>query len=99
MDQSEQERADQWWREKWHHGPCPVGQAVAWEPNPKLGQIENLESGVQTLEGGAMVIQGGRVPVFIITCQNCGYMVAINALVAGIRQFPAAEPGSTEGDE
>jgi hypothetical protein len=93
MDPSEQERADRWFREKWRHGNCPVCDANDWKQTPNLGQIENLDTGEDATNYpllGVAVRRRGRIPVLFIACQNCGYLVAVNALLAGIRQPPQA---------
>jgi hypothetical protein len=76
MDAGERQRADAWFAEKWHHGPCPVCASRDWEVANNLGQIPNL------LPFGPH--GGNTVPVLIITCNTCGYTVPINAIVAGI---------------
>jgi hypothetical protein len=92
MDEAERERLKKWLDEKWDHGPCPVCAAAEWEPQPKLGQIENLAMPVLFPEGGAALLStDGRVPALLVTCQNCGYFVAVNAIVAGIRR--PGDPG------
>jgi|CZKG01.1.fsa_nt_gi hypothetical protein len=88
MDPAEQERADAWFRDKWRHGRCPVCNANTWDTLPKIGQIENLHDSPIPPFGGQPFPIYGRVPVLLVGCQNCGYLVPINALVAGIRQPP-----------
>lgn len=84
MDDQERERLAAWLRDKWNHGPCPVCQSNVWQTSARLGQISNLN------------FEGGRVPVLHITCQTCGYIVTINALVAGIRPTHAARDAAGE---
>ena len=95
MDPSEQERAEAWLKENWRHGPCPVCGADDWKRTPNLGQIENLDVGSAVYPlAGLVVQQRGRVPVLFVTCQNCGYFVTVNAILAGVRQPPMAGDGS-----
>lgn len=91
MDPAEQERAEAWFRDKWRHGVCPVCEANDWKQTPKLGQIENLDTGGDATAYpliGMAVRRRGRIPVLCITCQNCGYFVTVNAILAGVRQAP-----------
>jgi hypothetical protein len=88
MDAEERARFEAWFAEKWHHGPCPVCAANEWGAQPKLGQIENLGLGLEASDRPMVLIQGGRVPILLISCKNCGYTVAVNAIIAGIRQPP-----------
>lgn len=100
MDEAERKRLKKWLDDKWDHGPCPVCGADDWVPQPKLGQIENLALPVEgmELEGGGVFLQTtGRVPALLVTCQNCGYFVTVNAINAGIRQ-PATPDNITEGE-
>lgn len=72
MDSEQRQQADRWFKEKWHHGPCPVCEDENWSFYPRLGQISNL--------GYA----GRRVPLLLVGCNTCGYVVAVNAMTAGI---------------
>ncbi|HEV7937852.1 MAG TPA: hypothetical protein VGP18_07495 [Solirubrobacteraceae bacterium] len=76
----DQEALSRWFSEKWNHGPCPVCATDLWTPLPRLGVVPNLNP----LGPGAINV----VPVLLVSCTNCGYMLAINALVAGIVQEP-----------
>jgi hypothetical protein len=77
MDQSERERLARWLKEKWRHGPCPVCQSNDWKSSARLGRIVSLDG-------------EHRVPVLFITCQVCGYLATVNALLAGVRPHEAA---------
>jgi C4-type Zn-finger protein len=77
MDTNERKAIKQWLDENWKHGPCPVCQTNVWVPMfDEFAQIENLDRVT------------GRVPTFLIFCQNCGYLLMINAIAAGIRKVP-----------
>lgn len=76
----DQETLNQWFREKWNHGPCPVCATDLWTPLPRLGMVPNLaQTGPVTTN---------VVPVLLVHCTNCGYMLSINALVAGVIKEP-----------
>lgn len=76
MSGEQWDRLQTWLETKWRHGPCPVCQADAWFPAPNLGQIQNLIP---------VPPEGGKtVPVVLMACEVCGYIVTINAVGAGI---------------
>ena len=70
-------RLHEWLETHWNHGPCPVCAAEdAWFPAPNLGQVPNLSP---------FPPEGGKtVPVVIMACSECGHMVLINAIGAGV---------------
>lgn len=70
----------EWFSEKWQHGPCPVCETNRWAPLPRLGVVPNINP--PGLDGGNIV------PVLLIHCTNCGYMLSVNALVAGVVKGP-----------
>lgn len=81
MEAEELQRVAVWFGEKWKHGACPVCEANAWAPNPRLGQIPNFAP-----LGNPFGVN--VVPVLLVYCTNCGYTIQINALVAGILKPP-----------
>lgn len=79
---------NRWFREKWQHGPCPVCTTDRWAPLPRLGMVPNLSP----LGPGG----GNVVPVLLVHCTNCGYMLHINALAAGVLKEPDLEAELSE---
>lgn len=67
---------NQWFQNKWKHGPCPVCETDLWTPLPRLGMIPNINPPGPT--------GGNVVPVLLVSCTNCGYLLTINALMAGV---------------
>jgi C4-type Zn-finger protein len=65
-------RFEAWIDKNWRHGPCPVCQTNSWSPLARLGQISNLD------------FAGRMVPLVLIQCDNCGYLLSFNAIAAGI---------------
>lgn len=72
----DQDALSRWFNEKWNHGPCPVCGTDLWTPLPRLGMVPNL---TPIAPDGTNV-----VPVLLVSCTNCGYLLAINALTAGV---------------
>ena len=72
-------RLAEWFQTKWNHRECPVCQANAYAAPDKAWEIRPFRGG-QTVIGG----QGGIIPMFPVMCTNCGYIIWINAIVAGI---------------
>ena len=78
MDADEQRKTQEWVETKWNHGPCPVCQTNSYSAGDDLTEIRSFS-------GGDLVIgSAGVYPLFPVTCNNCGYTLLINALVAGI---------------
>jgi hypothetical protein len=76
----DQVKLGEWFSEKWKHGACPVCETNRWTPLPRLGMVPNINP--PGPDGGNVV------PVLLINCTNCGYILAINALVAGLVKGP-----------
>lgn len=76
----DQDALSRWFNEKWNHGPCPVCGTDLWTPLPRLGMIPNLAA----LAPGATNV----VPVLLVSCTNCGYLLAFNALTADVIKEP-----------
>ena len=78
---AQQEQAIQeWLARKWKHGPCPVCSTDNWSYGPvlELGMF-NPVVGV-----GNIV-----TPAFPVSCDNCGYLLLFNGIVAGVVYSPA----------
>jgi hypothetical protein len=75
----QQQRLQDWFRNKWNHGPCPVCAANSYAPPDRPWEV-------RPFHGGNMVIggPGGIIPMFPVSCTNCGYIVWINALISGV---------------
>ena len=69
-------KLNEWFSEKWKHGACPVCETNLWAPLPRLGMVPNINP--PGPDGGNVV------PVLLIYCTNCGYMLTVNALAAGV---------------
>jgi hypothetical protein len=76
MDAKEEARLRVWLQARWRHGRCPVCAENDWTVNPKIGQIFNE---------GSFGRDGTSYPVVLISCDTCGYTVAINARIAGVK--------------
>jgi len=86
----QRERLGNWFRTQWHHGACPVCNTNVWAPPDKPWEVRPFHGG-QVVIGGP----GGIIPMFPITCVTCGYIVWINAVVAGVvgNSKPSPPPG------
>jgi hypothetical protein len=58
---------------------CSVCHKNSWNISPEVFELRSFH-------GGSMVIGGksGIVPLILITCDNCGNTIFINALIAGL---------------
>jgi hypothetical protein len=75
LTEAETDRLAAWFRDKWKTGPCPICATERWAPNAKFSHLPNENTSAD----------GTVYPVLLVFCSNCGYTMAINARVAGIR--------------
>lgn len=64
-------------KEKWGSRPCPMCNVNKWNVS---GDIYDLR---KHADANSIVVGGPVVPVFPITCTNCGNTILINAVAAG----------------
>lgn len=65
------ERVRTWLDEKWGDNPCPLCKVGAWSIS-SLAQVPEWASLSQA------------IPVFPVTCTNCGNTVLISSLIVGL---------------
>jgi hypothetical protein len=69
--------AQAWIKQKWDPlPPCPFHGPTQWTINSRLAQLPGYVS--------ANLFSGYTFPALMVSCSVCGYMVAINAITAGI---------------
>jgi hypothetical protein len=85
-----------WFRTQWRHRECPVCGHNNYAPPDKAWEVRPFRGG-QTVIGGP----GGILPMFPVTCTTCGYIIWINAIVAGVigqsKPSPVNRPGNPGG--
>jgi len=77
------DRGIKWLRSKWPNPVCPICTANNWQI-AAIGEIRDFS-------GGGLVVGGALIPVMPVVCNNCGYTLLFNALVAGVIEPPDAE--------
>jgi hypothetical protein len=75
VNEQELARYQEWIKEKWKHGPCPVCKTSNWRVADNPGMLP--------ADVPASVL--GPFPFVLVYCSNCGYTLFINSLVAGIK--------------
>jgi hypothetical protein len=81
LDQQGLER----WLEKWQPAECPVCHTDNWSAAERVFQISNYE------------YAGNLVPVFLLGCGTCGYLLPIHAHIAGVMPDQDSDsPSSSE---
>lgn len=68
---------------------CQVCGANTWNVEPQLAELRFLNL-------GAFVVGGPVLPLVVLTCNNCGNTIFINAVKAGWIP-PTAPPPATRG--
>lgn len=86
------ERIIEWIKSYWKHGPCPVCESDNWEAGPVYE--------VRSFAPGGLAVPRSVLPVFSISCKTCGYVLFIDAVMAGVvhpseeGMFQINRPGS-----
>lgn len=82
----QQQLINVWLTNKWGaNKQCPMCGHVSWSAGPMPGLVVRGAN-----DSGDMM--AGGYPCVVVTCTNCGNTILVNAIVAGIRDLPAAEP-------
>lgn len=63
---------------KWGNKPCPMCAHNNWTVSDKLFELREFQAGNIVL--GAVPI----IPVFPVTCNNCGNTVLVNGIVSQV---------------
>lgn len=89
MAKFESSEAIKYLTDKWKNRNCPMCGSGPWK-------VQNSSFQLTEFNEGNMVIGGPVIPVLPVTCGNCGHVVLVNAIVAGIHK-PGAKPEGGEG--
>lgn len=65
---------------KWHGAQCPLCGSRQWNVTDKVFELREFNNGDLVFGGPNNAI----TPVIPVTCANCGNIVFINALTAGL---------------
>jgi hypothetical protein len=87
----QQSRAKGWLESKWQKSDCPWHGPTVWQ----IGLLTQIGPYSQ----GSVFLGGPVYPAITVICTNCGYMVFINAIQAGILDRPETPVESPEADE
>jgi hypothetical protein len=73
---AENQKVIQHLQKKWGNRACPMCQVAQWNVEPQPYQLMQFHA-------GSLVVGGPIVPVFPVTCTNCGNTLLVNAIVSG----------------
>lgn len=79
MAKFESSKAIQYLTEKWKNRACPMCGSGPWNIQDSTFQLTEFNE-------GSMVIGGPVIPIIPVTCGNCGHVVLVNAIIAGIQK-------------
>lgn len=77
MTPDQHARATNWLNTHWTTPACPFHGATTWGVSETLAEVRNFAA-------GGIQFGGGVYPLIIVTCQDCGYTVLVNAILAGV---------------
>ena len=66
-------------QEKWQGRTCPMCQAGNWSVSDQVFEMREFNGGNRILGGKSSIL-----PVIPVTCANCGNIIFVNAIVAGL---------------
>ena len=55
---------------------CPICKKATWNVSEKPVELREFH-------GGDFIVGGPLYPLFLVTCQSCGYTLLFNAVVSG----------------
>lgn len=64
---------------KWHNKMCPMCQNSNWSVSDQVFEMREFNGGNLVISGDSSII-----PVIPITCSNCGNIIFVNAILAGL---------------
>ncbi len=65
-------------KDKWQNRPCPLCGVGNWNVSEKVFEIREFNHGDMIIGAGPII------PLIPVTCSNCGNVVLVNAIIAGI---------------
>jgi len=74
-------------KSKWDNHNCPMCHEGDWSVQDKVYELREYHGGDMVIGGSALI------PVVPIICDNCGNIVLINGIIAGVVE------GESEKDE
>ena len=79
MTLEQSQKASAWLNAHWTNRNCPLH-------GPTLWQLDTWLAEVRAYAGGSLIVGGGQAifPLLVVTCTKCGYVVFVNAIMAGI---------------
>lgn len=77
MAKFESQKVIQHLQAKWGSKACPMCSSGPWNVQDTSFQLTEFNE-------GNMVIGGPVIPLVTVMCGNCGYVVLVNAIVAGV---------------
>lgn len=66
---------------KWGQVECPICKKISWNVPGTIYELREFNNGNLIIGGNSSL-----VPVIPITCNNCGNVIFINAITAGLVQ-------------
>lgn len=77
MTDSKSEKIIKHLSDKWKGRSCPMCGAGNWNVSDKVFEIREFHDGNLVLGSGPII------PLVPVTCDNCGNVILVNAIVAG----------------
>ena len=75
--------------QKWGGKGCPMCGKGPWSVQDRVYQLSEFHQ-------GSMVVGGPLIPLVPVTCNNCGYTIVVNAILAGALPGPLPLPEKKE---
>ena len=74
------QRALDWIEDNWvGKRSCPICEGTGWFVGEYLGEVKSIQPKSKFWLNG-----GSSYPMIVLSCENCGYSLFFNAIVAGM---------------
>ncbi|AKH10535.1 hypothetical protein OEA30_005248 [Escherichia coli] len=76
--------------EKWGGSKCPLCKKGRWNVSDKIFELREFH------EGNVVIGAGPIVPIIPVTCDNCGNVVLVNAIISGCLSADNKQDGGSK---
>jgi hypothetical protein len=90
LDAEQLDKTLSWIGEKWKDKRCPICENPNWSVSKTVFEMREFNP-------QGFVVGGPVAPLITVTCNNCGYNVAFNALKIGVIDTPSGQPSDGSG--
>ncbi|GAH58154.1 unnamed protein product [marine sediment metagenome] len=92
LDEEQQRKVLDYIKEKWQEPrTCPICKHDDWGVSDRTFEVRDFTGGGISVGGGSYL-----TPVIAVTCDNCGYILFLNAMQLGVVKQPEKKNKSSK---